>query len=82
MRLVVLLLALSVVGCASPRVEQAAACAYGAPRDCFDGRDRTDRVNRDDRFDRTDRLNHDDAFDRTNRVNRDDLVNRTKLLAD
>jgi len=82
MRVFVLVAALSVAGCASPAVEQAsrscAACAYGAPRDCFDGRDRTDRADRDDRFDRTDRLNHDDAFDR--KARRFDLVTLTSGL--
>src|SRR5436305_820564 len=57
MKVGIVLVALSLGACASPGVEQAsqstAACAYGAPRDCFDGRDRTDRTNRDSLANRT-----------------------------
>ena len=84
MRVLFLLATLSVVGWASPGVAQvsqsAAACAYGAPRDCFDGRDRTDRVNRDDLANRT-RIVASSAADITDRANRDDLANRTRIVA-
>jgi hypothetical protein len=57
MRVVFLLVAASVAGSASPAREQAsrsvAACAYGTPRDCFDGTNRTDRALRNDASDRT-----------------------------
>lgn len=44
---------------------------------CYDGTDRTDRTNRDDRLDRTDRTLRQDLVDRTDRRNRDDLTDRT-----
>src|SRR5260370_38330907 len=74
---IVLIGALAVAACAAtPAVEQAsrsgAACAFGAPRDCFDGTDRTDRNNRDVGTDRSDSVNHDTTADVTDRVNRDD----------
>ena len=74
-----LLAVLSAAACSAPAVEQA-SCAYGTPRDCFDGRDHTDRVNRDDLANRT-KVVAISADDITDRKNRDDLANRTKVVA-
>jgi hypothetical protein len=79
MRVLVLLVALSAAACSTPAMAQA-SCAYGSPRDCFDGRDRTDRKNRDDLGNNT-KLVAISILDITDRKNRDDLTNRTKGVA-
>jgi hypothetical protein len=84
MRVFVLLAALSAAACSTPAMAQAPQsglnCAYGSPRDCFDGRDRTDRKNRDDLGNNT-KLVAISILDITDRKNRDDLTNRTKGVA-
>ena len=80
MKIGFLLLALSVAACSAPAVDQA-SCAYGAARECFDGRDGSVRFNRDNLADRT-RLVAVSTLDATNRSDRDDLSNRTRARAD
>jgi len=75
MRVVVLLAVLSAAAWSVPAMAQD-SCAYGT-RDCFDGRDRTDRKIRDDIANRT-KLVATSTLDITDRKNRDDLTNRTK----
>jgi outer membrane protein OmpA-like peptidoglycan-associated protein len=68
-------------GTAAPGVTRTATSTtrpvFGYAGPCYDGTDRTDRTNRDDRTDRTDRTNRDDRTDRTDRTNRDDTTDRT-----
>ena len=84
MRVLVLLVALSAAAWSMPVMGQTpqsdSSCAYGAPRDCFDGRDRTDRKIRDDLTNRT-KLVAVSVVDITDRKNRDELTNRTKGVA-
>ena len=79
MRGFVLLIGLSAAACWTPALGQT-SCAYGTPRDCFDGRDITDRKNRDDLTNRTKGVAA-STLDVTDRKNRDDLANRTKIVA-
>ena len=79
MRVLVLLAALPAAVFSVPAMAQT-SCAYGTPRDCFDGRDITDRKNRDDLANRT-KLVAASTLDITDRKNRDDLTNRTKGVA-
>ena len=75
MRLAVLLVAGLLPGLAQAQ----SPCAYGA-RECYDGRDNTDRANHDDLANRTKVLAV-STTDITDRANHDDLANRTKILA-
>jgi hypothetical protein len=79
MKFLVLLAALSAAAISAPVMAQD-SCAYGSARDCFDGRDRTDRKIRDDIANRT-KLVATSTLDITDRKNRDDLANRTKIVA-
>lgn len=76
MRIVIPLLALSAAACSSPAIDQA-ACAFGARGERFDGRDHSERTNRDDPTERTKPVSL-SVLDVTDRANRDDLANRTK----
>ena len=78
MRVLVLLAALPAAVFSVPAMAQT-SCAYST-RDCFDGRDRTDREIRDDLANRT-KLVTTSTLDITDRKNRDDLTNRTKGVA-
>ena len=75
MRVLVLLAALPAAVFSVPAMAQT-SCAYGTPRDCFDGRDITDRKNRDDLTNRT-RIVAVSTVDVTDRKLRDDLRDRT-----
>jgi hypothetical protein len=79
MRVLVLLTVLSAAAFSAPVMGQT-SCAYGTARDCFDGRDITDRKNRDDVTNRTKPVAM-SVLDITDRKNRDDLTNRTKGVA-
>ena len=78
MKRVLLLSLLGLGACASPPVEQAAqTCAfYDTIGPCFDGRDITRRINREDLANRTPGVRMSLA-DITSRTNREDLANRT-----
>ncbi len=75
MRVLVLLTVLSAAAFSAPAMGQT-SCAYGTTRDCFDGRDITDRKNRDDLTNRS-RLVAVSTADITDRKLRDDLRDRT-----
>ncbi|CAN5511461.1 hypothetical protein BH10ACT3_BH10ACT3_16540 [soil metagenome] len=68
-----------IASCTTPAATTTSASrpVQGYVGPCYDGTDRTDRTNRDDRTDRTDRTNRDDLTDRTDRTNRDDTTDRT-----
>jgi hypothetical protein len=77
MRGFVLLTLLSLGACASPGTEQ--ACAYyDSIGPCFNGRDITNRTNREDLANRTPVVAMSLA-DVTNRTNREDPANRTRV---
>jgi Mg2+/Co2+ transporter CorC len=80
MRALVLLAVLSAAAWSMPAMAQT-ACAYGTPRDCFDGRDITERKIRDDLTNRTKGVAV-STLDITDRKNRDDLTNQTKGVSE